>query len=197
MRHVGSFFPDQGLNPKPLHWERGVLSTGLPGKSLCEFHWFPWCSTLTFPARLSALTSHIGLLFTLQGCPCHHIPALYTQISSPCLKLNTEEASLFSCSQIDSFSQLPFIVHGATASPTFQVQNLKSPWLTPPPVTESCWIFLKYLPHISSSHSAVFREDNLYWIGQLLSLILYLLSLYPLYPLYSGCFVQLEELKED
>ena len=26
-------FPDQGLNPGPLNWERGVLSTGPPGKS--------------------------------------------------------------------------------------------------------------------------------------------------------------------
>ena len=26
--------PDQGLNLGPLHWERGVLATGPPGKSL-------------------------------------------------------------------------------------------------------------------------------------------------------------------
>ena len=26
-------FPDQGLNPCPLQWKRGVLSTGPPGKS--------------------------------------------------------------------------------------------------------------------------------------------------------------------
>ena len=26
-------FPDQGSNPGPLHWERGVLTTGPPGKS--------------------------------------------------------------------------------------------------------------------------------------------------------------------
>ena len=26
-------FPDQGSNPGPLHWEPGVLATGLPGKS--------------------------------------------------------------------------------------------------------------------------------------------------------------------
>ena len=29
-------FPDQGLNPGPLHWEYGVLPTGPPGKSLCD-----------------------------------------------------------------------------------------------------------------------------------------------------------------
>ena len=32
-RHVGSQFPDQGLNPCPLHWKCGVLTTGPPGKS--------------------------------------------------------------------------------------------------------------------------------------------------------------------
>ena len=29
----GIQFPDQGLNPRPLHWEHRVLATGLPGKS--------------------------------------------------------------------------------------------------------------------------------------------------------------------
>ena len=33
-RHVGSWFPDQGSNPHPLQWKRGVLTAGLPGKSL-------------------------------------------------------------------------------------------------------------------------------------------------------------------
>ena len=31
--HVGSEFSDQGLNPSPLQWKRGVLITGPPGKS--------------------------------------------------------------------------------------------------------------------------------------------------------------------
>ena len=30
----GIKFPDQGLNPGPLHWEHRVLATGPPGKSL-------------------------------------------------------------------------------------------------------------------------------------------------------------------
>ena len=30
----GVQFPDQGSNLSPLHWEHGVLTTGLPGKSL-------------------------------------------------------------------------------------------------------------------------------------------------------------------
>ena len=29
----GIELPDQGSNPGPLHWERGVLATGPPGKS--------------------------------------------------------------------------------------------------------------------------------------------------------------------
>ena len=33
-RHVGSQFPDQGLNLCPLQWKCGVLTTGPPGKSL-------------------------------------------------------------------------------------------------------------------------------------------------------------------
>ena len=43
LRHVNSlvaacgiWFPDQGLDLGPLHWEHGVLATGSPGKSL------PW-----------------------------------------------------------------------------------------------------------------------------------------------------------
>ena len=27
----GIYFPDQGSNPGPLHWERGVLATGPRG----------------------------------------------------------------------------------------------------------------------------------------------------------------------
>ena len=34
LRLVGSQFPDQGLNPCPLHWKCGVLTTGSPGNSL-------------------------------------------------------------------------------------------------------------------------------------------------------------------
>ena len=30
-------FPGQGSTPAPLNWERGVLATGLPMKSLCGF----------------------------------------------------------------------------------------------------------------------------------------------------------------
>ena len=33
MWHVGPKLPDQGLNPYPLHWKCGVLTTGPPGNS--------------------------------------------------------------------------------------------------------------------------------------------------------------------
>ena len=33
-KHVGSLFPDQGLNLCPLQCQHGVLTTGLPGKTL-------------------------------------------------------------------------------------------------------------------------------------------------------------------
>ena len=39
MRQVGSQFPDQGSNLHPLYWQRGVVTTGLPGKSLCFVTW--------------------------------------------------------------------------------------------------------------------------------------------------------------
>ena len=32
----GIWFPDQGSNPGPLHWEHGVLATGPSGKSTNE-----------------------------------------------------------------------------------------------------------------------------------------------------------------
>lgn len=34
VQHAGPQFPDQGLNPCLLRWERGVLTAGLLGKSL-------------------------------------------------------------------------------------------------------------------------------------------------------------------
>ena len=33
-------FPDQGLNPRPLYWKLGVLTSGPPGKSGCVSFFF-------------------------------------------------------------------------------------------------------------------------------------------------------------
>ena len=35
-RHMGSYSPDQGGNPSPLHWKGRGLTTGLPKKSLVD-----------------------------------------------------------------------------------------------------------------------------------------------------------------
>ena len=41
LKLVGSYFPNQELDPGPLHWKCGVLTTGPPGKFLkgCCFRW--------------------------------------------------------------------------------------------------------------------------------------------------------------
>ena len=56
LQHAGSlvaacgiYFPNQGLIPGPLHWECGVLATGLPGKlefffkALYDIYYFETC----------------------------------------------------------------------------------------------------------------------------------------------------------
>ena len=35
--HVGILVPNQGSNPRPLHQKLGVLTTGLPRKSLIPY----------------------------------------------------------------------------------------------------------------------------------------------------------------
>ena len=42
--HLGTLFPNQGSNPCPLHWKHGVLTTGLPGKSLNHATFLFWDS---------------------------------------------------------------------------------------------------------------------------------------------------------
>ena len=53
----GSYFPDQGSNPCPLPWDRGVLTTGPPGKplfslALCSF----FLSLSPFPFKIMKQT---------------------------------------------------------------------------------------------------------------------------------------------
>ena len=40
VQHVGSQFPNQGLNSSSLRWKHKVLTTGLPGNSLYLFMYF-------------------------------------------------------------------------------------------------------------------------------------------------------------
>ena len=42
MLHVGSQFPNQGLNPCPLQWKHGVLITGPLGKSNNSYYFCEW-----------------------------------------------------------------------------------------------------------------------------------------------------------
>ena len=41
-RHLGSQFPNQGLNSHPPHWKHGVLTTGPPGKSRIRRDLYQW-----------------------------------------------------------------------------------------------------------------------------------------------------------
>ena len=43
-QHAGSQFPHQGLNPRPLQWKSGVLTTGPPRKSLYVCYFILVCS---------------------------------------------------------------------------------------------------------------------------------------------------------
>ena len=47
MQHVGSWFPDQGSNPCPSHWEHGFLTTGHQG-SPCHCFLMRWTRRLCF-----------------------------------------------------------------------------------------------------------------------------------------------------
>ena len=42
MQAHGSYFPHQGLNLHPLHWQHKVLATGPPGKSPNQFFGDPF-----------------------------------------------------------------------------------------------------------------------------------------------------------
>lgn len=98
------------------------------------------------PARLSALTSQSWAPLTLQGCPCHHTPKLCTlrslvlvsnsiQKKPPILLLPNNRLFLPTSSFYSSWCH---------RIPTFQVQNLKSPRLTPLASHRVLLIFSKY-----------------------------------------------------
>ena len=61
MQHMGSQFPDQGLNLYSLHWKCGVLATGTPGKSLIS-SLLPLDLCFSNSLQLSSLTSPVFLL---------------------------------------------------------------------------------------------------------------------------------------
>ena len=57
MWHAGSYLLNQGSNLCPLHWEHGVLTTGLPGKPLL---------LASYHTPISKLTHHFCLLSCTQ-----------------------------------------------------------------------------------------------------------------------------------
>ena len=66
----GIQFPDQGLNPGPLHWERGVLATGSPGKP------WPYFYTALSMAEGGGWESpplHRGLDLDMCACSLSHV----------------------------------------------------------------------------------------------------------------------------
>ena len=57
----GIWFPDQGSNLGPLHWEHRVLVTGLPGKSMeLVFYNYTWTIILNHPVV------HLCTLYTVE-----------------------------------------------------------------------------------------------------------------------------------
>ena len=76
-QHAGSWFSDQGLNPCPLQWKHGVLTTGPPHKSLsfrgffvCRFlkivyFWLHWVFVAAH--RLSLVAASRGTLVAARG----------------------------------------------------------------------------------------------------------------------------------
>ena len=59
--HVGSEFPNQGSNPRPLRWKHGVLTTGSPGKPPV-FLFYDFCS-------LAPRNDNFFVLNNYEKCP--------------------------------------------------------------------------------------------------------------------------------
>ena len=65
--HVGSYFPNQGLNPCPLQGKHRVLTTGLPREFLFSMFSASWWASEfpVFSEKLSPLSDPCSL------CPFH------------------------------------------------------------------------------------------------------------------------------
>ena len=77
MWHARFQFPNQGLNPCPLHWEPGVVTTGPPRKSLPLHFKLQPCSVAhkTFPhTPCPSMSMYSCLRYSL--CNEHPFPAL-------------------------------------------------------------------------------------------------------------------------
>ena len=64
----GTWFPDQGSNPGPLHWECGVLATGPPRKALQQqFHFIYWLINFALLFWFSLWKSNFFFFFLRKG----------------------------------------------------------------------------------------------------------------------------------
>ena len=103
---MGSNFPDQGSNLHPLHWKRGVLTTGPPGKSqsLCFCHriFSPSASVIPSPSltlillppsyrtlRTCRPTLTIQEDLPSQASECNHICPVRSHTHIQVLKIST------------------------------------------------------------------------------------------------------------
>ena len=69
MWHVGSLFPNQGLNPHPLQWKCELLATGSPGKSPFILEAEPRCVRNDICERGRAMFSAKALFEKPHSCP--------------------------------------------------------------------------------------------------------------------------------
>jgi len=79
----------QGSNPSPLHWKHGVLTTGLPGKSLIFFFLMQLILCCTFLCRDHVYTNHrqsfLLSIFVLTFILCWSIVDLQCCVSFRCI----------------------------------------------------------------------------------------------------------------
>ena len=88
MECVRSYFPNQGLNLSPLHWQLEVLTTGKPGRSqVCRsieespsemsHPWYPcWLPANIQIRREGTLAKHMRLLSLASPSVIYRVPAL-------------------------------------------------------------------------------------------------------------------------
>ena len=86
IHHNTSYFPDQGSNLCPLYWERGVLTTGLPWKSLNVYLLF----LMKAPVSCKTDIKYI----------CAFLLLIYILLQSPTQKLRRRGRKAFSSSSI-------------------------------------------------------------------------------------------------
>ena len=72
-RHVRSQLPDQGSNPRPLHWKCEVLTTGPPGKSLTVLFFKFYLFIYLFIGCIGSFVALHGLLSSCSAWAPGHV----------------------------------------------------------------------------------------------------------------------------